>query len=42
MDRSFNEVHDTFEKYQTSMRTAALITAIQRVADATTIRGIYP
>jgi glutamate dehydrogenase (NAD(P)+) len=42
MDRSFNEVHDTFEKYQTSMRTAALITGIQRVADATTIRGIYP
>ena len=42
MDRSFNATHATAQRFRTDMRTAALITAVQRVADATTIRGIYP
>jgi glutamate dehydrogenase (NAD(P)+) len=42
MARAFNDVHATAEQYGATMRTAALIAAIQRVADATTIRGIYP
>ena len=42
MQKAFNDVQGTAEKYGVSMRTAALITAVQRVADATTIRGIYP
>ncbi len=42
MARAFEGVHATGEKYGVDMRTAALITAIRRVADATTIRGIYP
>ncbi len=42
MQKAFNDVRDAAEKYGVNMRTAALITAVQRVADATTIRGIYP
>ena len=42
MDKAFHDVHATAEKYAVDMRTAALITAVGRVADATTIRGIYP
>ncbi len=42
MDKAFHDVHATAEKYDVDMRTAALITAVGRVADATTIRGIYP
>jgi glutamate dehydrogenase (NAD(P)+) len=42
MDRAFNATHASSEKYQVSMRTGALITAIERVADAVRVRGIYP
>jgi glutamate dehydrogenase (NAD(P)+) len=42
MDRAFNGVYATAEQYDVNMRTGALITAVQRVADAVTIRGIYP
>lgn len=42
MQRSFHTVHDAAEKYGVHMRTAALCVAIQRVADFTSIRGIYP
>jgi glutamate dehydrogenase (NAD(P)+) len=42
MQKAFNDVQGTAEKYGVNMRTAALITAVQRVAEATTIRGIYP
>lgn len=42
MRRSYAAVHATMEKHKTDMRTAALIIAVQRVADATTTRGIFP
>jgi glutamate dehydrogenase (NAD(P)+) len=42
MQKAFSDVQGTAEKYGVNMRTAALITAVQRVAEATTIRGIYP
>ncbi len=42
MHRSFHAVHQTAEKYHVHMRTAALVRAIDRVAEFTRIRGIYP
>lgn len=42
MRRSYDAVHTTMEKHKTDMRTAALIIAVQRVADATITRGIFP
>jgi glutamate dehydrogenase (NAD(P)+) len=30
------------QRHKTDMRTAAMIIAVQRVADATTRRGIFP
>src|SRR5688500_14292701 len=40
--RAFNETWSTRQQRQTSMRMAAYGLAVQRVAHATTIRGIYP
>ncbi|RDI73468.1 Glutamate dehydrogenase/leucine dehydrogenase [Gaiella occulta] len=40
--RAFEETWSTKERYATSMRTAAYGIAVQRVAEATTIRGLYP
>ena len=40
--RAFEETWSTRERYATSMRTAANGLAVQRVAEATTIRGLYP
>jgi glutamate dehydrogenase (NAD(P)+) len=40
--RAFEETWTTRERYATSMRTAAYGLAVQRVAEATTIRGLYP
>ncbi|HXY84668.1 MAG TPA: Glu/Leu/Phe/Val dehydrogenase [Gaiellaceae bacterium] len=40
--RAFNETWQTQESRGTSMRMAAYGIAVQRVADATTTRGIYP
>ena len=40
--RAFEETWQTRERYQTSMRMAAYGIAVQRVAEATTIRGLYP
>jgi glutamate dehydrogenase (NAD(P)+) len=40
--RAFEETWSTREQYGTSMRTAAYGLAVQRVAEATTIRGLYP
>jgi glutamate dehydrogenase (NAD(P)+) len=40
--RAFNETWSTHEARGTSMRTAAYGLAVQRVAEATTTRGIYP
>jgi glutamate dehydrogenase (NAD(P)+) len=42
MVRSFKQVLKTKEERKTSMRTAALIRAIERVAEALMTRGIYP
>jgi glutamate dehydrogenase (NAD(P)+) len=42
MDRSFGEVLAMAEREQVDMRTAAYLVAVQRVADATALRGLYP
>src|SRR3989442_2882492 len=42
MVRSFSDVLNISEKHKVDMRTAAYMLAVQRVADATMIRGIYP
>jgi glutamate dehydrogenase (NAD(P)+) len=42
MSRAFRAVSGTSEKYGVHMRTSALALAIQRVADFTRVRGIYP
>jgi glutamate dehydrogenase (NAD(P)+) len=39
---AFEETWSTRERYTTSMRMAAYGLAVQRVAEATTIRGLYP
>ena len=40
--RAFEETWATRERFGTSMRMAAYGIAVQRVAEATTIRGLYP
>jgi glutamate dehydrogenase (NAD(P)+) len=40
MNRSFQAVHATAEKYGVTMRNAALITAVQRVAESMMLRGL--
>jgi glutamate dehydrogenase (NAD(P)+) len=40
--RAFEETWTTRERYSTSMRMAAYGIAVQRVSEATTIRGLYP
>jgi glutamate dehydrogenase (NAD(P)+) len=40
--RAFEETWQTRERYATSMRMAAYGLAVQRVAEATTTRGLYP
>ncbi len=42
MIRSFEEVFSTAQSYKTDMRTAAYILAVNRVAEAILVRGIYP
>lgn len=42
MTRSFEEVYSTAQSHKTDMRTAAYILAVNRVAEATIVRGIYP
>ncbi len=42
MAKSFHTVHEAAEKYDVHMRTAALCVAIERVAEFTQLRGIYP
>ena len=42
MRTAFREVYETGERYKTEMRTAAYILAIERVAEATSVRGIFP
>jgi len=40
--RAFEETWQTRERVGTSMRMAAYGLAVQRVAEATTTRGLYP
>ncbi|MDQ3226953.1 MAG: Glu/Leu/Phe/Val dehydrogenase [Chloroflexota bacterium] len=42
MNRSFEAVYGTSTNYAVHMRTAALVRAIDRVAEFTRLRGIYP
>ncbi len=42
MVRSFGQIWKTSQEKKTNLRTAALIRAIERVADALMTRGIYP
>lgn len=40
--KSFHDVYDVHKKYNVDMRKAATLLAINRVAEATKIRGIWP
>jgi glutamate dehydrogenase (NAD(P)+) len=40
--RAFNETWETAQRHETTMRLAAYGLAVERVADATTTRGLYP
>ena len=42
MTQSFAAVVETGERHQVDLRTAALMLAIERVTEATAIRGIFP
>jgi glutamate dehydrogenase (NAD(P)+) len=42
MDRAFRSVHGMSEQHDVDMRTAAYMVAVARVAEATTLRGLYP
>ena len=42
MDRAFEAVHSMSERHEVDMRTAAYMVAVARVAEATTLRGLYP
>ncbi|MCX7799673.1 MAG: Glu/Leu/Phe/Val dehydrogenase [Fimbriimonadales bacterium] len=42
MRNSYAAVHQVMQQHKTDMRTAAYIIGVQRVADATRIRGIFP
>jgi glutamate dehydrogenase (NAD(P)+) len=42
MDRAFEAVHAMSEHHEVDMRTAAYMVAVARVAEATTLRGLYP
>jgi glutamate dehydrogenase/leucine dehydrogenase len=41
METAFDEVHATMKKHRCSMRIAAFILAIQRVAETSELRGLY-
>ncbi|MBA2706162.1 MAG: Glu/Leu/Phe/Val dehydrogenase [Blastocatellia bacterium] len=42
MRTAFKSVYETAQRYDTDMRTGAYILAIDRVAEATRVRGIFP
>jgi glutamate dehydrogenase (NAD(P)+) len=42
MDRAFEAVHSMSQQRDVDMRTAAYMVAVARVAEATTLRGLYP
>jgi glutamate dehydrogenase (NAD(P)+) len=39
---AFKDVHETAQRFDTDMRTGAYILAVDRVAEATSVRGIFP
>jgi glutamate dehydrogenase (NAD(P)+) len=42
MRTAFASVHETAKRYNTDLRTGAYILAVGRVAEATSVRGIFP
>ena len=42
MGTAFHSVYEKAEQYDTDMRTGAYILAVERVAEATRVRGIFP
>jgi glutamate dehydrogenase (NAD(P)+) len=42
MKRAFNDVHETMRKFHVYPRAAAYILAVGRVAEAMTVRGLFP
>ena len=42
MVKAFDETLRIAQKEEVNMRTAAYLLAVQRVADATAMRGLYP
>jgi glutamate dehydrogenase (NAD(P)+) len=42
MDRAFEDILAMSERHEVDMRTAAYMVAVARVAEATTLRGLYP
>jgi len=42
MDRAFEAAHEMSIRHEVDMRTAAYMVAVARVAEATTLRGLYP
>jgi glutamate dehydrogenase (NAD(P)+) len=42
MDRAFEAVYEMSRRHEVDMRTAAYMVAVARVAEATTLRGLYP
>jgi glutamate dehydrogenase (NAD(P)+) len=42
MKTAFDSVYETTQRYDTDMRTGAYILAVDRVAEATRVRGIFP
>lgn len=42
INTAFESVHETAKRYDTDLRTGAYILAVDRVAEATRVRGIFP
>jgi glutamate dehydrogenase (NAD(P)+) len=42
MTRAFREVHEIYRKGKVTMRTAAYMLGMSRVAEAKRLRGIFP
>ena len=42
MARAFNRVAGNAERYKTGMKTAALITSVERLSQAMLLRGLFP
>ena len=42
MVRAFHEVYDMAQEQKSHLRTGAYLLSVKRVADAMSVRGIYP